>query len=235
MIAFAGGKSANLEPLYEAFRTGSKCDPYVKNAFDSRPTGHPHGWGLGVYDGINLHHFRTSLPAWDQNIPLPPVVGENIHALFHSRLASDPTLDLPICSHPFVAATGTEVLLFAHNGGVEVDANAPARMVDSEWALDIIVKMGSIGKALPYLKECTRSNSGLNLMILAIPRQPGAPPVIHCLNYHKAENPEREAYYKMFVGDYEGGRVFISSTFKDLEIKGLTNVTPAPFGKLFSL
>ena len=234
MIAFAGGQSVNLEPLYQAFRLGSRCDPYVKNAFGTYAC-HPHGWGMALYDGSNLHHFRTARPAWQQDIPLPAIAGENVHAIFHSRLASDPTLNTPICSHPFIATTDTEVLLLAHNGGVAVDATAGPRVVDSEWALAVIVKAGGLEKALPYLKERTRPNSGLNLIVLAISRDEKAAPVIHCLNYHKAENPDRAAYYKMYTADYEGGRVFISSTFKDLEIKGLTNLTPAPFGELFVL
>ena len=193
MIAFAGGKSANLKPLGKAFRVGSQCDPYVKDAFGPRYTCHPHGWGMGFYDGINLHHFRTARPAWEQDIPLPTVAGENVLAMFHSRLASDPTLNTAICSHPFMAATDSQILLLAHNGGVEVDDTAASRVVNSEWALSVIAKAGGIEKALPYLKERTRPNSALNLLVLAIARDGTTPPVIHCLNYHKAESPERKA------------------------------------------
>jgi predicted glutamine amidotransferase len=235
MIGFAGGKSANLDPLYQAFRAGSKCDPYVKNAFDAGYTCHPHGWGMAFHDGANLHHFRTSLPAWEQDISLPPIAGEKVLAIFHSRLASDPTLNAPICSHPFIAAADTQVLLLAHNGGVEVDDTAAERMVDSEWALAQIVKAGGIEKALPYLKERTRPNSALNLLVLAVGRDKSTPPVVHCLNYHKAETPQRQAYYQMYTADYQGGRVVMSSTFKDLEIAGVTNIELAPFGELFQL
>src|SRR5271165_1846755 len=183
MIAFAGGKSANLEPLHQAFRTGSRCDPYVKKAFGDEFTCHPHGWGMAFYDGRNLHHFRTSLPAWEQAVPLPPAAGETVYLILHSRLASNPALAGPICSHPFAAGSDTEWLLLAHNGSVEVDAAAPVGMVDSEWALGEIVRAGGIEAALPGLQARTRPYSALNLLVLAVARDGRVPPMIHCLNY----------------------------------------------------
>ena len=167
---------------------------------------------------------------------MPPIKGKNVYAIFHSRLASDPKLNSPICSHPFLAATNKEVLLFAHNGGVEVDKNTPKNIVDSEWALAVMAKAGGMAKALRKLKKRTNPNSALNLAVnspfLAARK---LRPVIHCLNYHRATDQGRVAYYKMYTGDFAGGKVFFSSTFKDLKVKGLTNIQPAPFGQLFSL
>jgi predicted glutamine amidotransferase len=235
IIAFVGGGSADLPNLFRAFREGSNCDPYVKNAFGPQYTCHPHGWGLALYDGNGLHHVRSSKPIGEEDVSLPSLKGQNMHAIFHSRLASNPALNLPICSHPFIAATDREVLLLAHNGAVEVDDLATSHIVDSEWALEVIVKAGGINEALPHLKERTKLNSALNLVIMAIPRDNNLPPALHCLNFYKTNDPARVAYYKMYTGDYGGGKVFMSSTFTDLAIKGLTNVQIAPFGEVFSL
>lgn len=235
MIAFVGGRSADLQNMFRAFREGSKCDPYVKDALGTKFTCHPHGWGLGLYDSVSLHHFRSSLPVWQEDVQLPPIKGKNVYVIFHSRLASNPALHSPICSHPFIAATDKEVLLLAHNGAVEVDDPSASCVVDSEWALAAIAKAGGIEKALPQLKERTKPNSALNLLVLAIPRDEKIPPAIHCLNFYKTEEPGRVAYYKMYTADFDGGKVFLSSTFKALGIKGLTNIKAAPFGQIFSL
>jgi len=100
---------------------------------------------------------------------------------------------------PSLPRPTTQNLLLAHNGAVEVDDPAAGRVVDSEWALAVIVKAGSIEKALPYLKDRTKANSALTCSYSpfhAIKRQ-------HrwsiCLNYHKARNLDREAYYKMYT------------------------------------
>jgi predicted glutamine amidotransferase len=236
MIAFVGDGSADLQSLYRAFRAGSRCDPYLRPALGTKLACHPHGWGLGLYDGDSLHHFRSSLPVWQEEVPLPPIQGKKrVQAVFHSRYASDVTLNTAICSHPFIASTDKEILLLAHNGGVEMDDPAAARIVDSEWALSVMVKARGIEKALPFLKERTKENSALNLIVLAIPRAENAPPAIHCLNYFKTQEPGRVAYYTMYTADFGGGKVFMSSTFKDLKIKGLTKIEVAPFGELFNL
>lgn len=235
MIAFVGDASADLSRLFSAFREGSQCDPYVSAALGQEFTCHPHGWGLALYDGCGLHYFRSSLPVWQEDVPLPPVRGKRVYAVFHSRLASNPALNSTVCSHPFMASTDKEVLLLAHNGTVEMDQPAPGGVVDSEWALAVIVKAGGIPKALPQLKERTRPNSALNLIVLAIPRNGQVSPSIHCLNFYKTKEPGRVAYYTMYTADFGGGKVFVSATFKDLGIKGLTHIQPAPFGRLFRL
>jgi hypothetical protein len=235
MIAFVGGGSTDLEPLYSAFREGSKSDPYVKAGLGQEYTCHPHGWGLALYDGIDFHHLRSSLPVWESNPALPPMKGKTIHAIFHSRLASNPALNSPICSHPFIAYTEKDVLLLAHNGGVEVEDPSATRMVDSEWALSVIAKAGGLENALAQLKQRTRLNSALNLLLLTIPRDGRMTPTIDCLNYFKTAQPERADYYRMYTGDFAGGKVVLSSTFKGLGIGGLTNIEPAPFDQLFCL
>lgn len=235
MIAFVGSGSIDLRSIFAAFREGSKCDPYVKAGLGPEYTCHPHGWGLALYDGIDFHHVRSSLPVWEANPALPPMKGRVVYAIFHSRLASNPTLNSPVCSHPFIAYTNKDVLLLAHNGGVAVEDPSAAQMVDSEWALSAIAKAGGLENALPELKKRTRPNSALNLLLLTIPRDGRMTPTIHCLNYFKTAQPERADYYRMYTGDFAGGKVVLSSTFKDLGIGGLTNVEPVPFDQLFCL
>jgi hypothetical protein len=239
MIAFIAsppeaGRGDCLDKLYRIFRAGSECDPYAKAAYGPEFTCHPHGWGMVLYDGVDLHHFRSSLPTWETDIPLPPIKGKCLYAIFHSRMASDPTLSSAICSHPFIATTDKEVLLFAHNGGIEVDASASSRLVDSEWALARIVQVGEIEAALTELKERTKPESALNILLLTIPRDEKSPPAIYALNFYKTENPNLAAYYKMYIADFAGGKVVMSSTFKDMKLGGMTNIIPAPFGQLLS-
>jgi hypothetical protein len=235
MIAFVGAGSTDLRGIFAAFREGSKSDPYVTTALGQEYTCHPHGWGLALYDGIDFHHVRSSLPVWEANTALPRMKGKRICAIFHSRLASNPALNSPICSHPFIAYTNKDVLLLAHNGGVEVEDPSTTRMVDSEWALSVIANAGGLEDALPQLRKQTRPNSALNLLLLTISRDGGMPATIHCLNYFKTAQPERADYYRMYTGDFAGGKVVLSSTFKDLGIGGLTNIEPAPFDQLFCL
>jgi predicted glutamine amidotransferase len=232
MLAFVGDASSDLAGLFAAFRQGSEHDPYVKLALGNY-TCHPHGWGYALYDGTNLHHFRSSAAVWEDKVELPRMKGKRVYAIFHSRLASDETLNTPICSHPFITSTNEEVLLLAHNGGVKVEDDSTGRVVDSEWALSQIAKAGCIDEALQRLRGLTKS--ALNLVLLRIPREGNQLPSIHCLNYYKSQQPEKIAYYRMYTADFAGGKIFLSSTFKDLNIQGLQNVQPAPFDQLFSL
>jgi hypothetical protein len=235
MIAFVGEGSMDLEGIFGAFREGSKCDPYVTAALGRDYDCHPDGWGYALYDGSSLRHFRSSLPVWQEKVSLPKVTGKNIYGIFHSRLASDPSLNSPICSHPFIIATNKEVLLLAHNGSVQVDDASAKGIVDTEWAFSEIVKAGGLKRVLPRLKEQTKPTSALNLVLLSIPRDQKAPSVMQCLNYYRASQPGRIEYYKMYTADFTGGKIFFSSTFKDLDISGLSNVELAPLGEVFNL
>ena len=235
MIAFVGSGDADLAGIFRVFREGSKCDPYVSAALGQEYTCHPHGWGFALYDGGHLHHFRSSRPVWEEEIQLPPISGRQVYGILHSRLASNPALDSPVCSHPFIAATDREVLLLAHNGGVNPDTSSPEGIVDTEWALGVVAKAGGLEEALPLLKERTKPNSALNLIVLAIPRDQSRRPALQCLNFFKTEQEGRKAYYTMYTAEVNGGRIFFSSTFKGLGIKGLSNIQVAPFEQLFSL
>ncbi|HVM49192.1 MAG TPA: hypothetical protein VMU04_14265 [Candidatus Acidoferrum sp.] len=232
MIGFVGPWSPSLDLVFNAFRAGSQCDPYVEAAFPGC-TGHPHGWGFAAYDGQSLHHYRSSLPVWQDQAPLPDLSGQQVCALFHSRLASNPALDSPLCSHPFIASTDREVLVFAHNGGIRMDERLSGVMVDSEWALGEIVRRGGLNEALPALQE--RTTSALNLIVLVIPRDKKRQATLQCLNFYKPKEQPKKGYYAMFTADYAGGKLFLSSTFKDGLIPGLRNMREAEFGKLFCL
>lgn len=227
MIGYVGRSDADLQNLNKAFRTGSKCDPYLQPA-GFNCASHSHGHGYVIFDGdTGLHHYRSPRPVYEDETPLPAIKRE-VYAIFHSRLASDPKLSGPNFSHPFVAATARELIFFAHNGGVEPDT-LPERMVDSEWALQQIVKAGCIEDALPLLKRRTRKNSALNLLLMVIPRADGAKPAIYYLNHYDTNDPARQDYYRMFTCDLPGGRAVFSSTFKELKIPGVRNIAEVPF------
>jgi predicted glutamine amidotransferase len=232
MLAFVGDGSADLTSLFAAFQKGSQQDPYIHSAL-GKYTCHPHGWGYARYDGTDLQHFRSSAAAWQEKLELPRRKGRSVYAVFHARLASDETLNTPICSHPFITATDKEVLLLAHNGSVQVEDASAGRIVDSEWALSVIARTARIEDALQRLKRLTPS--ALNLLLLRIPREASQPASLHCLNFFRSDQPAKIAYYRMYTADFAGGKVFMSSTFKDLPIKGLRNIQPAPFDQFFKL
>jgi predicted glutamine amidotransferase len=233
IIAYVGPGSNDLQKLFDAFRAGSQSDPYVRTIWNDK-TGHPNGWGYAFYDSKSLRHYRSALPVWDDTFALPPATGQTVQAIWHSRLASDPSLDLPICSHPFIAAANDDIVLFAHNGGVNVpDPTMGKLVVDSEWALAEIVRRGGLEQALEELKNQTKPNSALNLVVMTIPRDKTVAPKVQGLNYYKSDKPERIAYYQMYTANFAGGQAFFSSTFK--ETAGLTNVQLAPFGEIINL
>jgi predicted glutamine amidotransferase len=232
IVGYVGSSEEELQKLYTAFRQGSSCDPYLQKAginFSS----HKDGWGYVLFDSRGLHHYRTSRAVYEDDTVLPRLTGP-IYAILHSRLGSDQTLNGHICAHPFAGATDNAVLFFAHNGGVNCD-NLPAGMVDSEWAFGQILKSGSVEKALPLLMDRTKQNAALNLLILTVPRDKTKAPSLQYLNYYKTDNEGRVAYYQMYCADLPAGRTVVSSTIKDLPIKGLSNVQPSVTGKLLTL
>lgn len=238
IIAYAGVKPATLEPIFELFRQGSQCDPRAREALGDKYTCHPDGWGLALYDGEQLHHFRSKNPVWEDAFTLPKLAGDRVWAIFHSRLATRPELNSPVCSHPFINSNDREILLLAHNGAVDIDTapgKGPGQVVDSEWALARITADGGLPESLDYLKGRVCRKSALNLALMTIPRDKALLPALHCLNFYRTEAPERGPYYRMSTGDYLGGRVFLHDTFKDLCPAGLSNVQPAPFGEVFPL
>jgi hypothetical protein len=144
--------------------------------------------------------------------------GQMVRAMFHSRLAAAPALNSPISSHPFIGHTRVDVLLLAHNGRVEVENPSATLILYSEWALSVITEAGGLEDALPQLKNGTRLNSALNLLLLTIPRDERMTPTIQCLNYFKTEQPGRANYSRMYSDNFPGERIVLFSTAKDPEI-----------------
>ena len=230
MIASVGCTNDEIRTLFKAFATGSKCDPTLPDRIKSSgQTCHGQGWGYAMYDRNSLHYFRSSRPVWEEADSVPLVSGTKGRMILHSRLASNPALNLPTHSHPYMAATDNETLFLAHNGGVKEDAAKP-NVVDSEWVLGEIARRG-IKDALPDLKSRTKDGSALNLVILKIPRDNRQKPEVLCFNSYKGE----ESYYGMFTATLGKGRVFMSSTFAEMSLTGLSNLQKAPRDELFGL
>jgi len=232
MVGYVGTSEDDLQNLFAAFSQGSASDPHLQKA-GINSSCHKHGWGYALLDANGLRHYRTSKPVYEDKSGLPRLSGK-IYAILHSRLASDESLCGHIFAHPFSGSTSEAVFFFAHNGGVGPE-NLPKRMVDSEWAFGEILKAGAVEPVLPLLKEKTKPNAALNLLILTIPREEGKGPVLQYLNYFKSENEGRIGYYQMFTGDMPGGKALVSSTIADLPVKGFSNVKKAVFDKLLVL
>ncbi|HEV2319604.1 MAG TPA: hypothetical protein VGV18_07630, partial [Verrucomicrobiae bacterium] len=194
---------------------------------------HCHGWGYVIHAANGLFHYRSAHPVYDDRVVLPRLDGQ-IHAIFHGRYASNEKLTGHIFSHPFVAATNSELIYLAHNGGVSPE-NELERSVDSEWVLDEIARNGGTDMVLPKLKE--RTKSALNLLILKVGRAAGTPVSLQYLNFFKPREPGKVDYYRMYLGSMPGGCAVVSSTLTmpGTKVDGLKDIAPAKFGILAPL
>ena len=232
MFGYCGKSEADVHTLFSGLKRACANDPTLK-AVAEGCSRHCHGWGYVIHAENGLFHYRTARSIYEDEVVLPKMHGQ-IRAIFHGRYASNEELMGHIFSHPFVAATHSEVIYFAHNGGVTPD-HLPDRNVDSEWALEQITKAGDIAAALPKLKEHTRS--ALNLLILKIGRAKGTPASLHYFHYFKPKEPDKAAYYKLFLGSMPGGHALVSSTFtlEGAKVGELKELRPAEFDRLETL
>jgi len=111
----------------------------------------------------------------------------------------------------------------------------PERKVDSEWALEEVMRASGMAAALPKLKEHTRS--ALNLLVLTIGREKGTPAALRYFHYFKPKEPGKVAYYQMFLGTMPGGEALVSSTITmpGAKVESMTNIRPANFDNLSPL
>jgi predicted glutamine amidotransferase len=226
MFGYCGKWEADVQALYLALKRACAHDPTL-SAVAPGCTRHCHGWGYVIQAENGLFHYRTARSIYEDEVVLPPLRGQ-IRAIFHGRFASNPDLAGHIFSHPFVSANQAEISFLAHNGGVEPEPS-PERMVDSEWVLEEITRSGSLAAALPKLKARTRS--ALNLLLLTINRAQGTPSSLQYFHYFKPREPDKAAYYQMFLGTMPGGRALVSSTFAldGAQGSGLRDIQPAEF------
>jgi glutamine amidotransferase len=232
MFGYAGKSEADVRELHSGLKRACADDPTL-SSIAAGCSRHSHGWGYVIHAANGLFHYRTAKSIYYDEVSLPKLEGE-IRAIFHGRFASDPTLTGPIFSHPFIASTEKEILFLAHNGAVRPDL-LPDRNVDSEWALQQIIRAGGLEQALPILKDKTLS--ALNLLVLTIERGPGTPVLLRGLNYFTPKEPAKVAYYQMFLGTMPGGHAFVSSTLNldGARVNGLKITGPATFGELLTI
>jgi len=232
MFGYCGKLESDVHALYSGLRRACANDPTL-HAVAEGCSRHCHGWGYVIHADNGLFHYRTSRSIYEDEVVLPKLEGQ-IRAIFHGRFASNDTLLGHIFSHPFVTANSAEVIFLAHNGGVSPDP-ASERTVDSEWVLEEIAKSQEVTTVLPKLKEHTKS--ALNLLILKIGRAQGTPASLDYFHFFKPKEPDKAAYYKLFVGSMPGGRALVSSTFtlEEAKIAELRDIQPANFDALTTL
>lgn len=232
MFGYCGNLESDVHELYSGLRQACANDPSLQ-AVAPGCSAHCHGWGYVIQADNGLFHYRTARSIYEDKIVLPKLEGR-IRAIFHGRYASNDKLLGHIFSHPFIAADDNKVTFFAHNGGVSVN-DLPERKVDSEWAMEQAIAAGDLAKALPKLKEHTRS--ALNLLVLTIDRKKGTPALLEYFHYFKPKEPGKVEYYTMFEGKMPGGRALVSSTMKlsEAKVTSLKDLRPAIFDKLISL
>jgi predicted glutamine amidotransferase len=233
MFGYCGTLESDVRELYSGLKRACANDPTLP-AIAPNCSRHCHGWGYVIHADNGLFHYRTSRSIYDDDdFVLPKLKGE-IRAIFHGRFAGDPELAGHIFSHPFMVADDTRVTFLAHNGGVE-PGNQTERKVDSEWALEQIIRSGDIALALPKLKDHTVS--ALNLLMLAIGREKGTPVRLRYFHYFKPKEPDKARYYQMYEGTMPGGCALVSSTLtmEGAKINGLASISPASFDALSDL
>lgn len=232
MFGYCGELEADVHALFAGLKRACANDPMLP-AVAEGCSRHCDGWGYVIHADNGLFHYRTSRPVYEDDAVLPKLQG-GIRAIFHGRFASDPDLSGHIFSHPFMAANRGEVMFLAHNGGVDPDP-LPARTVDSEWVLEEIIRHGDIAAALPKLKQHTRT--ALNLLLLTIGRGKETPASLQYFHYFKPTEPDKAAYYQLFLGSMPGGRALVSSTFtlEGAKAAGLSDIHPADFDALKTL
>ena len=232
MFGYCGKSEADVHALFSGLKRACANDPTLQSVAEGCSR-HCHGWGYVIYADNGLFHYRTSHSIYEDQVVLPKLEG-CIRAIFHGRYAGDPELAGHIFSHPFMAANNGEVIYFAHNGGVEPDRPLN-RTVDSEWALEEITRAGGIAAALPKLKVHTRS--ALNLLTLTISRAPHTPASLQYFHFFKPTDPDKAAYYRMYLGTMPGGRAVVSSTLtlEDANVTELKKIRPAEFDVLTAL
>jgi predicted glutamine amidotransferase len=232
MFGYSGTLESDVRELHAALKRACADDPML-SAVAPGCCAHCHGWGYVIQADNGLFHYRTARSIYQDEAALPKMEG-NIRAIFHGRYASKPELAGHIFSHPFVATDDTRTTYFAHNGGIEAPG-LPERKVDSEWALEQIIAMGGVKRALPMLKDHTKS--ALNLLVLTIDREKETPAMLNYFHYFKPREPEKVKYYSMFEGTMPGGRALVSSTLTlpGAKLSNLANIQPAPFDELTRL
>ncbi len=147
-----------------------------------------------------------------------PALDGKIYAIFHARQTSNKKLVDSIFSHPFFAATDSELLFLAHNGALKFSY---PNKVSSEFALQELVKQGSLEKALPLLKEKTKT--ALNLLILQISRS-NREATLSYFNYYLSTAKNGGEYYDLYTANLYGGTAVFSSTLKYNGIDGARKV-----------
>jgi predicted glutamine amidotransferase len=234
MFGYCGTLESDVRELYSGLKRACANDPALQSVAPNCSQ-HSHGWGYVIHADNGLFHYRTSRSIYEDDIVLPKLEGQ-IRAIFHGRYASNLELMGHIFSHPFMAFNDKQTIFLAHNGGVDPkEKKISERKVDSEWALEQIIKAGDVASALPKLKEHTKS--ALNLLILTIDREKGTPALLQYFHYFKPKEPEKVKYYKMYEGAMPGGRALVSSTmtFSEAKMGSLTNIEPAKFDELMKL
>jgi predicted glutamine amidotransferase len=219
MFAYVGDSPDDLESLFTALKQASSCDPCLIAMRPEETGQHKHGWGYVLRASERLFHYRTHLPVYEDKHRLPETTGE-IQAIFHVRLSSGPVVGDAIFSHPYMAVTDRTVIFFAHNGSMRADLSNIPNKVDSEWALDQIVKAGGVAQSLALLREHTKS--ALNLLTLAIDRDKRSAAISYINYYRDRGDAKKDGYYAMYKATMSsGGRAVFSSTLLPLLIEGV--------------
>ena len=235
MFGYAGSSRKELDALYSALKKASSCDECIKEMIPGHDGWHRHGWGYVIRTADQLFHYRSIRAVDKDNHRLPEFKGE-IQAIFHARLSTGGVLGDPAFSHPYVASTNQSIFYLAHNGGLKNAAVMVPNKIDSEWALDQIVREGDLGTALPRLKENTQS--ALNLLLLTINREARQAAITYLNWYAGYGDEKRDGYYRMYKATMTGGgQAVFSSTLEPLLMKHIAKGSnqPVNYGELQTL
>ena len=219
MFAYVGGSNEDIAELYEALKEASKNDVIRVRYGKSRE--HRDGWGYVIHAANGVFHYRTGKAIFDDDHRLPRVEGK-VHAIFHTRLATDKNKIGNIFSHPYVAAADDRMIWLAHNGKLNDDVNSDPSMVDSEYILKSVLDKGT-KEGIEESKRATET--ALNVLTLEIKRSTKAASLKY-INYYlnNDEKEYREKYYDLYLSKMRDGVAVFSSTLKEYGLKGAKKV-----------
>ncbi|MCI2414721.1 MAG: class II glutamine amidotransferase [Candidatus Aramenus sp.] len=226
MFAYVGESVEDMKLLYSLLVESARKD-VIAERLGLNPV-HGDGWGLAIYDGERLLHYRSSKPIFEEELPDIEVKGK-FYAIFHARQATNKATVSARFSHPFLETNETQLVFLAHNGWVDEERLKeklnfrPSITTDSELALKYYTKIGDV----KFLEEVTKS--ALNLLILKVSRESGEAELLYENYYVRKDRPE---YYDMYLWEGKGGIAVMSSTLK---YYGNLKVRDVEKGKLLKL
>ncbi len=223
MFAYVGTSHREIKSLHTALKEASRKNEVgqevgLQNACSD-------GWGYVIVNGTDIMHHRSITPIFEDDHRIPVTTGKT-YAIFHARRASDLSKVEKSFTHPFDGSNERDLTFLAHNGRVTMDRQANPGIIDTEFALKVILEKG-LEEGVRHLGPLTEN--ALNLLVLQINRLTEQPS-LQFLNFYT--DPSEGNYFDMFYTRMRNGVAVVSSTLPEFGIRAEGKV---PYDKLVDI